>query len=111
MAWKWIDTAKGRKMVEVKERAAARDHPARSTAFPAIQSPIISKGVGHVSRVLPAHKLEDGSPATKGADGYTEEGYPIIESQATIDRIEKLNPTYAHSKGAYDECNSHAEED
>ena len=71
--------------------------------------PQVAKSVAHISRVLPSHILEDGTRATKGADGYTAEGFPIIESQATIDRIERLNPTFTHGKDVLDECEGNAE--
>jgi len=46
--------------------------------------PVVSKGVGHVSRALPRW--------TEGADSYTAAGEPIITGQADIDRIIKKNP-------------------
>jgi hypothetical protein len=74
-----------------------------------MQRPIVSKGVAHVSRILPKHTLEDGSPAIKGADGYTKAGEPIIESQATIDRIQRLNPSFKYGQGVLDEPEANAE--
>ncbi len=63
------------------------------------QRPIVKANVAHVAKTLPWGKREDGSPAIKGADGYTPEGRPIVESQATIDRIRRQNPEYGLGYG------------
>ncbi len=96
--FEWIDMGNGKRRL-VERREAPRAHPARSKVFPLMQAPVIKKSVAHVSRVLPSHRLEDGSPAIKGADGYTPAGEPIIESQRTIDRIRRLNPEYGLDYG------------
>ena len=67
-----------------------------------------TQGVAHVSRKLPRHTLADGSPAVKGAAGYTAKGEPIIESQADIDRIERLNPDLVYDPHCLDEAEANA---
>ena len=52
------------------------------------QSPIVSKGVRHVS-----HSLPDWTP---GAHSYTADGSPRIEGQRDVDAIEKANPQFSH---------------
>ncbi len=56
------------------------------------QRAIVSKGVGHISRALPRW--------TKGADGYTDVGEPIVDGQSTIDRIMKQNPDLHYGEDA-----------
>ena len=56
------------------------------------QRAVVSRGVAHVSRALPRW--------TTGADGYTDKGEPIIEGQATIDRIMKKNPKLHYGEDA-----------
>ncbi len=54
--------------------------------------PVVSKGVGHVSRALPRW--------TEGADSYTDVGEPVITGQADIDRIIKKNPALRYGDDA-----------
>lgn len=63
----------------------------------------IKAGVAHVSNTLPRGWNPDGSPVTPGASSYTPEGQPIIESQADISRIERLNPNFTYGKGLYED--------
>jgi hypothetical protein len=53
------------------------------------QSPIVSRGVAHVSSSLP-----EWSP---GAHSYTADGSPRIDGQRDIDAIEKANPQFSHN--------------
>ncbi len=56
---------------------------------------VVKKSITHISRVLPK--------GTPGADGYTKEGYAIVQNQATVDRIRKLNPQYDYGESVVDE--------
>ena len=73
--------------------------------------PLVSGGVAHVSRILQAGFDEHGQPRTPGAAGYTKKGEPIIESQADIDRIMRLNPGYKYDKDIFEEPESNAQAD
>lgn len=92
MSAEWVDIGGGRKrLVKPKED----DGPQRSPNASPLYSPpeIFVKGsVAHIARTLPRSTRPDGSPAVRGADGYTKEGFPIIESQQTIDRVKSMNP-------------------
>lgn len=93
--FEWVLLKGGKKrLVEVKE--VEPPSPNRSTKFAPPQF-VVKSGVAHVARSLPHHLDENGEPVIKGAAGYTNEQggkvrRPIIESQADIDRIRKMNP-------------------
>jgi len=102
----WVQvTETKRRLVRRDSLEAPQAHPAKSPVFGSFDISV-KRGVGHIARSLPNHKLEDGSPAVKGADGYTPEGFPIVEGQATIDRIKRLNPEFDHGERVMDDvCN------
>jgi len=93
--FEWVDVGGGkRRLIEIREEEPPSPNRSRKFAAPNFT---VKAGVGHVARSLPHHLDENGEPVIKGAAGYTNEyggkvRRPIIESQADIDRIRKMNP-------------------
>lgn len=88
----WIKTSRGETLITLRDGETVEEYHAREASRNGPKGLISYKGVGHVSRALPKW--------TEGADGYTKTGEPIVENQATIDRIMKKNPSLNYGEDA-----------